>query len=326
MQSPIRKRLLEAFTAAEGEFLSGQALADILQCSRTAVWKHMEELRKEGFEIEAIRKKGYRIKKIADKVTENEIQLGLHTSVLGKVIHYVETVDSTQKVAHQLAQEGYPEGTIVIAEEQKYGRGRLMRQWHSPKASGVWMSVILRPNLPPFKAPQFTLITAAAVAQAIADTCHVKPEIKWPNDILLNGKKVTGILTELQAESDKINAIIIGIGMNVNHTAEDFPENLRSTATSLAIATGKKQMRAQIVQAILERLEAYYQLYLEKGFAPLKLLWENFEVSIGKKIVAHTIAGSISGTARGISEDGILKLEDEEGKIHDIYSADIEVQ
>lgn len=189
MQSPTRKRLLEAFTEANGEFLSGQALADILGCSRTAIWKHIEELRKEGFELEAVRKKGYRIVSTEDRVSENEIRLGLNTKFLGHLIHYLDSTDSTQKVAHKLSQEGCPEGTIVIAEEQKNGRGRLTRHWYSPKYTGVWMSIVLRPNLSPQKAPQFTLIAAIAVVQAIEELTNVLPEIKWPNDILINGKK-----------------------------------------------------------------------------------------------------------------------------------------
>ncbi|MCM3236796.1 biotin--[acetyl-CoA-carboxylase] ligase [Heyndrickxia oleronia] len=325
MQSPIRKRLLEAFTNANGEFLSGQALADILGCSRTAVWKHIEELRKEGFELEAVRKKGYRIISTMDRVTENEIRLGLKTSKLGSMIQYLDTIDSTQKVAHQLAQEGCPEGTIVVAEEQTNGRGRLTRQWHSPKFTGIWMSIVLRPKLPPFKAPQFTLITAVAVVQAIEQLCDLQPEIKWPNDILIKGKKVTGILTELQADSDKIHSIIIGIGINVNQTREDFPEELHSVATSIAIENGGKLSRSILIQQILANLEKYYQIYLEIGFAPLKLLWESYAISIGKDIIARTVNEVIAGKAIGISDEGVLKIQDKNGVIHDIYSADIEV-
>ncbi|WP_342541232.1 biotin--[acetyl-CoA-carboxylase] ligase [Heyndrickxia sp. FSL K6-6286] len=325
MQSPIRKRLLEAFTNANGEFLSGQALADILGCSRTAVWKHIEELRKEGFELEAVRKKGYRIISTMDRVTENEIRLGLKTSKLGSMIQYLDTIDSTQKVAHQLAQEGCPEGTIVVAEEQTNGRGRLTRHWHSPKFTGIWMSIVLRPKLPPFKAPQFTLITAVAVVQAIEQLFDLQPEIKWPNDILIKGKKVTGILTELQADSDKIHSIIIGIGINVNQTREDFPEELHSVATSIAIENGGKLSRSILIQQILANLEKYYQIYLDKGFAPLKLLWESYAISIGKDIIARTVNEVIAGKAIGISDEGVLKIQDKNGVIHDIYSADIEV-
>lgn len=326
MQSPTRTKLIEAFSNANGEFLSGQALADILGCSRTAIWKHIEELRKEGFELEAIRNKGYRIINTPKNMTENELRLGLKTTIFGKTIHYLESTDSTQKVAHRLAQEGCPDGTLVIAEEQTNGRGRLARNWHSPKFTGIWMSLVLRPKLPPARAPQFTLIAAVAVAQAIEDVCEISPDIKWPNDLLLNGKKITGILTELQADSDKINAIIMGIGMNVNQKEDDFPVELHDIATSLAIETGREISRSNLVKRILENLEKYYLIYLENGFAPLKLLWESYAVSLGKDIIARTISGNISGKALGITEEGVLKIQDENGHIHEIYSADIEIK
>jgi BirA family transcriptional regulator, biotin operon repressor / biotin---[acetyl-CoA-carboxylase] ligase len=326
VQSPIRKKLMDAFTKADGEFLSGQALADIAGCSRTAVWKHIEELRKEGFEFEAVKKRGYRILKAPDRVSEEEILPGLRTRSVGKVIKYIESVPSTQKIAHSLAQEGAVEGTAVIADEQTEGRGRLLRSWHSPKGTGIWMSIILKPELPPQRAPQFTLIAAVAVVQAIEEVCGLSPEIKWPNDILMNGRKVTGILTELQAEADKINSIIIGIGMNVNQKAEDFPEELQALATSLHLEQGEKISRAKLIQKVMEKLELYYDLYIEKGFTPIKLLWESYAISIGRQITARTITGSIHGKALGINEDGVLRIEDEEGQIHEVYSADIELR
>lgn len=324
MQSPTRKKILEIFTNKQNEFVSGEELAKLLGCSRTAVWKHIEELRKEGFQLEAIRKKGYRIIDTKDRVSENEIQLGLKTKKLGCTIYYVESIDSTQKLAHSLVQDGCPEGTIVVAEEQLNGRGRLARTWFSPKYSGIWMSVILRPTLPPKMSPQFTLIAAIAVVQAIAENTTLHPEIKWPNDILINGKKVSGILTELQADSDKVHAIIIGIGINVNQ--KQFPDELKQIATSLFIESGKETKRSHLIQAILEKIETYYQIYMEKGFAPLKLLWENYAVSIGKDIIAHTLNGDIIGKAIGITDEGVLKLEDQDEKVHLIYSADIEIQ
>ncbi|WP_456274253.1 biotin--[acetyl-CoA-carboxylase] ligase [Bacillus sp. AK031] len=325
MQSPIRKKLMDAFMETEGEFLSGQALADIAGCSRTAVWKHIEELRKDGYEFEAVKKRGYRIVKAPDKVSQNEINMGLRTRAVGRTIEYVESAPSTQKIAHALAQEGAKEGTAVIADEQTEGRGRLLRSWHSPKGTGIWMSIILKPQLPPQKAPQFTLIAAVAVVQAIEEVAGLSPEIKWPNDILLHGRKVTGILTELQAEADKINSIIIGIGMNVNQETEDFPEELQTIATSLAMEKGEKISRAKLIQKVMEKLEMYYDLYMEKGFTPIKLLWESYAASIGRQITARTITGSIHGKALGINEDGVLRIEDTEGRIHEVYSADIEL-
>ena len=325
MESELRKRLLDAFTNSNEDFLSGQYLAELIGCSRTAVWKHIEELRKEGFELEAVRRKGYRIVKVPEKITANEVRLGLMTKRLGQNIHYEESVDSTQKIALQLSLDGVPEGTVVIAEEQTSGRGRMARTWFSPKYTGVWMSVVLRPNLLPQKAPQLTLVTAVAVVQAIEEIASLKPQIKWPNDILINGKKITGILTELQAESDRINSVIIGIGMNVNQELEGYPEELRTIATSLRIETGKVINRAELIKLVLAKLEYLYDLYLTEGFYPIKQLWESYAVSIGKMITARMLQGDLYGKALGITDDGALMMEDETGKVHLVYSADIEM-
>ncbi len=176
------------------------------------------------------------------------------------------------------------------------------------------------------KAPQFTLITAIAVVRAIEEITGIEPEIKWPNDILLDGKKMTGILTELQAEADKINFLIIGVGMNVNHQLEDFPPEVREMATSLAIKQGEQISRVALIQSFLKNFEKYYQIYTEKGFAPLKIIWETYATSIGKSIIARTVSGVIAGKALGISEEGVLLIQDDEGKIHHVYSADIEVK
>lgn len=324
-QSEIRKKLIAAFTTTESEFLSGQHLADIAGCSRTAVWKHIEELRKEGFEFEAVRRKGYRIVSIPEKMTADKINLGLKTAFLGRHLHYYDTVDSTQKITYKLAYDNAAEGTVVIAEEQTAGRGRMDRKWHSPKYTGIWMSIILRPKLPIPKAPQLTLIAAVGVVQAIEEVTGLLPEIKWPNDILINGKKVTGILTEMQAEADRIHSIIIGIGINVNSKKEDFPAELEQLASSLSIESQSIVDREKLIRAIFEKLEKLYLLYLEKGFFPIKLMWESYAVSIGKGITARTLTGEIKGKAIGITEDGVLLIEDSDGHIHNIYSADIQI-
>ncbi|PLR77163.1 biotin--[acetyl-CoA-carboxylase] ligase [Bacillus sp. V3-13] len=325
MQSELRKQLLDAFTDAGGDYLSGQYLADLIGCSRTAVWKHIEELRKDGFELEAVRRKGYRIMKTPEKVSADEVRLGLKTDFVGQNIHYEETVESTQKIAHSLAFNGADEGTVILAEEQLSGRGRLDRKWYSPKYTGVWMSVILRPNILPAKAPQLTLLTAVAVVQAIEEMTGLSPQIKWPNDILINGRKVTGILTELQADADRIISIIIGIGINVNQQEQDYPEDIRAIATSLSIEKGDKLSRAAVIRTVLTRLEKLYLLYLDKGFYPIKLLWEGYAISIGKDITARTLSGNISGRALGITNEGVLMIEDSAGKVHHVYSADIEL-
>ncbi|CAH2715764.1 MULTISPECIES: biotin--[acetyl-CoA-carboxylase] ligase [Neobacillus] len=325
MQSEIRKELLDAFTNAGDVYLSGQHLADLIGCSRTAVWKHIEELRKEGFELEAVRNKGYRILKTPEKITADEIRLGLTTELIGRNIHYEESVESTQKLAHHFASEDVPEGTVIIAEEQRSGKGRMSRKWHSPKYTGIWMSLILRPNIPLHNAPQLTLLTAVAIVQAMEEITGLHPVIKWPNDILLNGKKVTGILTELQAEADRIHSIIIGMGINVNQRKEEFPIELQEIASSLSIEKGETISRAALIRSIFKHFEKLYSLYLEKGFFPIKLLWEGYAVSIGKVLKARTLTNVIEGTALGITDEGVLKIEDQSGVIHHVYSADIEL-
>ncbi len=325
LQSEIRNKLLEVFSNANGDFISGQKLSDQLGCSRTAVWKHIEDLRSEGYELEAVRKLGYRILTKPDKITNNEIQLGLKTEVLGRNIHFEESVTSTQQIAHRLAYEGAIEGTIVVAEEQTTGRGRLDRAWYSPKHTGIWMSMILRPQIPPSKAPQLTLLAAVGVVQAIQEVTGLEPDIKWPNDILLNQKKLVGILTELQAETDRINSVIIGIGINVNQDINHFPESLHHIASSLSIEKGENIDRAKLIQTILLKIEKLYNEYLQHGFKVVKLLWESYATSIGKNIVARTLSGSIEGKALGINDEGVLLIEDASGVVHHIYSADIEL-
>jgi BirA family biotin operon repressor/biotin-[acetyl-CoA-carboxylase] ligase len=325
VQSDIRKELLDAFTTAGASYLSGQHIADLIGCSRTAVWKHIEGLRKEGFELEAVPRKGYRIVKTPQKITADEIRLGLQTNFIGKNLHYQEVVQSTQKIASQLVYEDAPEGTVVIAEEQLSGRGRLNRSWHSPKYTGIWMSMIIRPKIALTKTPQLTLLTAVAVVQAIEEVTGLLPEIKWPNDILIDGKKVTGILTELQAEADQVQSLIIGIGINVNQQKTDFPEELQEKASSLLIEKGEPILRADLIRTIFMIFERLYLLYLEKGFLPIKLLWESYAVSIGKELKARTLTGVIEGKALGITNDGVLLLEDRDGTVHHIYSADIEI-
>lgn len=326
MQSDLRTRLLQAFSEAEGEFLSGQKLSETLGCSRTAVWKHIEDLRSEGYELEAVRKRGYRITQKPDKISGNEIQLGLKTKFMGRHIHFEEVVSSTQKIAHSLAGDGAEEGTIVVADQQTGGRGRLARAWYSPKQTGIWMSMILRPKIPINKTPQLTLLTAVALIQAIEEVTGLTPEIKWPNDIMINGKKIVGILTELQAEADRVHSVIIGVGMNVNHTLDQFPEELQAIATSIAEETGEPADRAQVIQAIMKNFEKLYTGYLIHGFKPVKLLWESYAISLNKTLIARTLQGTIRGRAIGIDDEGVLLLETAEGKIEKIYSADIEIQ
>ena len=325
MQSEIRKKLLQALSKRDGGFISGQEIADATGTSRTAVWKHIEELRKDGYEVEAVRKKGYRLVSAPDKMSADSIRLHMISVKMGSNIHYYETVASTQKIANELANNGAPEGTIVVADEQTAGRGRLARQWVSPKGTGIWMSLILKPDIPIFQAPQLTLLSAVAAVQGIEQATGAKPEIKWPNDLLMNGRKVSGILTEMQAEADGIHSVIIGIGINVNQQQSDFPAELQTIATSLAIETGTRQSREACMAAILAQFESLYSRYCESGFSEIKHLWEKHAISIGKVVTAVTARERITGTALGITDEGVLLVKDEGGSVHRIFSADIEI-
>ncbi|HET7577811.1 MAG TPA: biotin--[acetyl-CoA-carboxylase] ligase [Bacillales bacterium] len=306
-------------------FVSGQALSEQLGLSRTAIWKHINELREAGYEIESVKKSGYRLKEKPNVLSAAEIRSGLKTTSFGHEVHYRESVPSTQEIAHQLAREGAHEGTIVVTEEQTGGRGRLGRPWHSPKGSGIWISLILRPHIPPAQAPQLTLLAAVGVVKGIRAATGLECDIKWPNDILVNRKKLVGILTELQADPDQVNSVIVGMGINVNVEHQDFPDELGKIATSIRTETGREIDRADLLQHILLQIEQLYQDYLREGFHLVKLLWESNAVSLGQVIHARTLQGSIVGKAMGLSENGFLILEDESGKRHEISSADIDL-
>lgn len=325
MNSIVKNELLKRLFEAEGEPVSGQDIADQFGLSRTAIWKYVKELEQEGYEIGTVRKKGYYLIKSPDRVNEANVQKHLTTKKYGQHIHYFDTCKSTQFIAHDEEQNGAVDGTVIIAEEQTAGRGRMARPWSSSAGKGVWMSVIIRPALTPQQAPQMTLVAAVAVTRAIQEMTGIDPDIKWPNDILVKGKKVTGILTELQADPDQVKAVILGIGMNVNQDETDFPEELNGIAASLKMLTGKQVDRAQLIAKTLGFLEIYTDLYVKHGFGPIKLLWEGYSNTTGKRIRAVMLNETIEGIALGISVEGVLELKLDDGTVRGIYSADIEL-
>lgn len=317
-----RDRLLALFQAHENDFLSGQKIADHLNCSRTAIWKQMEQLRTEGFLIEAVRNKGYRLRASAEQYTRDALLLNLATTFMGKNLYFYETVGSTQLVAKKAVNDGAPEGTVIVGDQQETGKGRMNRNWDSQKGQGIWMSLIVKPDIPIAKAPQFTFIASLAIVEAIEKVTDLTPQIKWPNDIYIGKRKVCGVLTEMQAEADQIEALILGIGINVNQAA--FPDEIKNKATSLRQETGETVSRTILFQAAILYFEKYYQLYTEKGFEPIKLLWESKAIPFQSTMIASTLKGSIRGKVKGISDEGVLLMEDAQGVIHEIYSADIE--
>lgn len=236
MTLSMKDEILKRFLSANGEPISGQRLADDLGISRTAIWKHLQTLQEEGYTFETIKKKGYVLMTKPDKVEAPRVTAFLKTERFGQTIHYLEECTSTQTIAYELARNGAKDGTLVIAETQTMGKGRMSRPWESTKGKGIWMTIIIRPDILPHQAPQFTLVAAVSIVNAMKSLCHqFSPYIKWPNDILINGRKCTGILTEMIAEMDRVQCLLIGMGINVNQELSDFPEELHPIATSLRI-------------------------------------------------------------------------------------------
>ncbi|MCZ8520501.1 MULTISPECIES: biotin--[acetyl-CoA-carboxylase] ligase [Paenibacillus] len=321
----MTERLVELLEASPGEFVSGEEISEKLSISRTAVWKRIEKLREEGYRFEAVPRRGYRLIGKPDKLDPAALAGLLQTEVFGRRIHYYQEVDSTQTAALALLAEGAPEGTLVVAERQTAGRGRQGRPWISPKGKGLWMSLVLKPSgLPISCTPQLTLLVAVALSRAVRAETGLEAGIKWPNDLLIGGRKISGILLESRAEDASLQHIIAGVGISVNLTAEDYPEGLQETATSLAIEAGRPIDRPRLLTRFLFEWEQLYRLYMEQGFAPIKLLWEALTISLHRTIRCRTPQGFVEGYGEGIDEFGALLLRLPDGTIRRLISGDVE--
>ncbi len=247
-----------------------------------------------------------RIQECPDLLTDTELQYGLSTKYIGQVIHAYRKVKSTNDIARELAEGGAGEGTIVTAEEQTQGRGRLGRQWHSPSGKGVYLSMILRPVFPPEQAPGISLLTALALADTISSCCPGLVQIKWPNDVLVNGKKTAGILTELSADKTTINYLIVGVGVNINHTTGDFPPEIQQIATSVAIAAGYPIRRVPLVQGFLAAFERMYEQYCRSGLQGFLSQLRSYSSLLGKEVTLNKGNKTLTGIARDIDPSGAL--------------------
>lgn len=245
---------------------------------------------------------------------------------IGFLVHHEKIVDSTQKVANELALNGAKEGEVVSANIQTAGRGQRDRTWFTGEGDNIAMSIILRPNLKPQECPRLTLVTAVAIVQAMEEVTNIDAKIKWPNDIFVNGKKLVGILTEMKISQNELQHIILGIGINVNTPLESFDSQISHIATSLFIETGESVDKINLMKVIFEKLNILYTQFLEHGFEVIKPLWEQNALMIGKLVTIDTNDQSITGVVIGISDEGILQIKDSENYIHDIYSADISIK
>lgn len=321
----MKERILAFMHESGSEFVSGEQLSEALGISRTAVWKHISRLRDEGYAFEAVPRRGYRLLREPSRLSASGLLEKLHTRVMGHNLKLYDEVESTQNVAHELVREGAGEGTLVIAEQQHAGRGRLGRSWHSPKGKGVWMSLVLKPRIPVHFTPQLTLLIAVALCRTLRGFAdNAKIGIKWPNDLLIDGRKVSGILLESRAEDERLHYIVAGIGISANLAPHDYPEELRDKATSLYIASGREVDRELLVCDFLKQFEELYVLYHEQGFAPIRTLWEASTLSLGRPIAVLTAGGRIEGVAESIDDMGALSVRMADGTLHRVYSGEIE--
>lgn len=323
----VDAQILEALRATPDGSVSGTELAQKLGVSRAAVWARIQELRLAGYEIEAGPHRGYRLVNVPDLLHADDLTARLgKTKVIGRDIRVFQETNSTNDVVEKLARDGVKEGVVVFAESQTRGRGRLGRKWISPSGKGLWFSLLLRPDLRPAEATRLTVASAAAVRRAIARQTGLEPEIKWPNDILVGGKKVAGILTELNAELDRVKYVILGIGVDVNLNASDLPADLRRSTTSLKAECGKAVSRAELAVLMMQELEKDYARVADGRFAALADEWEKYCGTIGQRVVIQMGERRIRGRAESLSEDGALLVRTEHRHLEQIVGGDVTME
>ena len=324
MNNPTpRETILSLFSQTPDGFVSGERVSAELGVSRTAVWKHIRNLRQAGYEIKAIPSRGYQLLQSPDVLMPESIQAGLGCQRVASRVRCFDETDSTNLQACRLGDEGGDDGLVVIADRQSSGKGRMGRQWESPGGVNLYASILLRPPVLPFEAPKLTFLSAVAVCRAITNCTGLHPTVKWPNDILLNGAKVAGLLNEMSSETDQVHYVVLGIGVNLNMRVDQFPADLRYPATSLAIATGQPVSRLDFTRTLLQEIDALYQVYLEQGSLPIMSTWTELCDLTGKLVQVDCNDVQIEGTMTGLGEDGALLVRTKTGKIESIYAGDV---
>ena len=316
------KEQILALLAGQKDFISGEVLAQRLHITRAAVWKHISLLKQQGYDIQSVPAKGYRLVSSPATMYAYELQPYLKTKEIGRHYQYETQLTSTNTVLKTLAEQGAPHGMVLAAAMQTAGKGRLGRSWSSIPYCGIWYSVLLRPEFPPQMAGVITLTAAVSVVEALS-AYGVPAKIKWPNDILLQGKKLCGILSEMRGDMDTIQWIILGIGVNVGVAAESMPEELQAIATSLAMSGYGHISQPVLAAEILNCLEKNYHILCCQGFSSLREIWMRHGAFLDELITVSTIRGVKEGICRGIDEEGYLLLEDADGSREKIAAGDV---
>lgn len=326
----MRKKILEMLRRADGDFISGEDIAAKLDISRTAVWKHVKKLKEKGYEIISRENRGYSLQQLPDLLLPENILPELNTKIIAAEssrMIYFDCTESTNKVAKKIAVEGALEGTVVVAEEQTGGKGRLERDFFSPKRRGILFSLILRPNCLPKDAPKFTLLAAVALVKAM-EKFNFRAGIKWPNDIIFDGRKVVGILTEMSAEIGRVNYIVVGIGINANIRRDEFPANIQNIAASLYEMNGNKKVsRVKFFRAVLEEFDKLYCEVISSGFKKIFELWRKYNITLKReiKVISAESGETFFGKAIEIDEEGALIVE-VDGERKKVYAGDVSIR
>ena len=320
-----REIILRLFQEADDGFVSGALISRELGVSRSAIWKQIEGLRELGYSIQAVPSRGYRLLDSPDILMAEELHVGLDTERIGRRILCRETVDSTNHWAYSLGEQRGEDGTVVIADRQDAGKGRMGRRWESPSGVNLYLSVLLRPSILPWDAPQLTFLSAVAVCRAITEVSGLGARVKWPNDILLNGRKVAGLLNEMSSETDRIRFVVLGIGVNLNMRAEQFPADLRYPATSVLLETGQVVPRTDFVRMLLRHLDQLYLTYLEHGSGPVMAAWAGLSDLVGRLVEVDCQSKIVTGRVVGFGDDGAMLLECADGRRESILAGDVKV-
>lgn len=314
----MKEKILE-YLKKKHDYFSGDEIGQHLGISRQGLWKHIQDLKDSGYDIVAVPHLGYRLESCPDRLFVFEVTRGLNTKFIGKKIHYFDYLASTMDLAMQLGMQAAPAGTLVLAESQTKGRGRLGRSWFSPKYKGIYLSLILRPGILPAASPILTLLSAVSICEAIKKVASLDAQIKWPNDVLIHNKKVAGILTEMNAEVDKVNFVVIGIGLNVNNDKK----SLIAQATSLKEQAGAQVGRILLLQELLRRIENNYFLLEDKGSQVIIDKWRNFSFTLGRRVKVYCQNKHIEGSAVDIDNDGGLLIRKDSGLMQKVSSGDV---
>lgn len=322
----LKNKVLIFLENKKGIYISGEKISEELNVTRAAVWKAIGNLRREGYIIESVTKHGYKLMEVPDKLIPAEIKKYIKAQYIGNNLICFETLDSTNTKAKELAENGVPHGTLIISEEQTGGRGRYGRNWSSPSGQGIWMSVVLRPEAEPANVARLTIIAAAAVHAALSVN-GIKADIKWPNDIILNGKKICGILTEMNCELNRINYVVVGIGINMLTKTDEFPEELKEKAASVVSETGIVIQRNKFIGDIINSFEEMYDEFIITGGAERAIeVCRNNSAVIGKMIYIIHRESKRRVKALDIDENGLLVVEDEKGSRESIIFGEVSIR